>query len=110
MPLQTLDSVRGRTKRDIGVPNGLLNELNFWVLTRLEQGEDLRKLVSEKRQTEETSIVSQWNRHGRRLLIETTESLSRADLSWVYHPRYGFSGKESESKGLAFSSNRFLRR
>ena len=28
-PVETLAWVRGRTKRDTGVPNGLLNELNF---------------------------------------------------------------------------------
>jgi hypothetical protein len=54
-------------------------------------------------------MASQWNRRGRRLQLETIGSLSRADLFWVYHPRYGFSGKESESSGLPLSSIRFLR-
>ena len=38
-------------------------------------------------------MASQWNRRGRRLLFETIGSLSRADLSWVNHARYGFSGE-----------------
>jgi hypothetical protein len=47
-------------------------------------------------------MISQWNRRERRLQFETTGSLSRADSFWVYHSRYRFSGRESESRGLPY--------
>jgi hypothetical protein len=55
-----------KVRNGIPVPNGLLNELN-----------SLRaNTAGEKHQTVETSMASQWNRRGRHLRFETTESLN----------------------------------
>ena len=81
--------------------NGMLNGVNPYVLTCVgAKANRSGDMVREEPRIVESPIFGQRDRFGRRLPVETTGSLPRADSQGVSSSLWFSAGKESEWKGL----------